>query len=126
MSSTIMVINHEKEILNLFRDILTDEGYQVVLSPLWTCTLGEVEQVNPNLIIIDHLFFGETRGWQFLQALKLSRTTAMTPIIVCTAVTKEVREIESDLEAKNICLLPKPFDIDDLLQAINLSLPLAR
>jgi DNA-binding response OmpR family regulator len=123
MPTTIMVINHEQEILNLFREILTDEGYAVILSPLLNCTLAEVEQIDPDLIIIDHPFFSETRGWQFLQALRLSRTTGTTPIIVCTAATREVKEIKKDLEAKNICLLPKPFDINDLLRTVSVSLP---
>ncbi|HEX6799771.1 MAG TPA: hypothetical protein VF116_18825 [Ktedonobacterales bacterium] len=53
-----------------------------------------------------------------LQKMKMTRATATIPVIVCTAATKEVREIQGYLQAKGVSLVPKPFDIDDLLAAI--------
>jgi DNA-binding response OmpR family regulator len=122
MSIRIMVINDTQEILELFREILTDEGYEVFLYSYGIQDLAEVERVNPDLIILDHLIGGEAVGWQMLQKLKLRRSTATIPVIVCTAAVKAIQEMEGYMKSKNVGLVLKPFDIDDLLRAINLAL----
>jgi DNA-binding response OmpR family regulator len=122
MSIRIMVINDTQEILELFREILTDEGYEVFLYSYGIQDLAEVERVNPDLIILDHLIGGEAVGWQMLQKLKLRRSTASIPVIVCTAAVKAIQEMEGYMKSKNVGLVLKPFDIDDLLRAIKLAL----
>jgi DNA-binding response OmpR family regulator len=52
----------------------------------------------------------------------MRRSTAGIPVIVCTAATREVREIEGYLTAHDIQVVPKPFDIDDLLSAVKRAL----
>lgn len=122
MPSRIMVINDTQEILELFQDLLTDEGYEVVLYSYGIKDLDDVERVKPDLIILDHIIGGEAVGWQMLQKLKMKRSTAKIPIIVCTAAVNAVSEMEGYLKAKNIGLVLKPFDIDDLLIAVRRAL----
>lgn len=122
MSTRIMVVNDTQEILELFREILTDEGYEVFLYSYGIQDLAEVERVQPDLIILDHLIGGEAVGWQMLQKLKMRRSTATIPVIVCTAAVKAVQEMEGYMKAKNVGLVLKPFDIDDLLLAIRQAL----
>ena len=43
-------------------------------------------------------------------------------MIVCTAAVKAIQEMEGYMKSKNVGLVLKPFDIDDLLRAINLAL----
>lgn len=118
MATRIMVINDTQEILELFEDLLSAEGYEVVLYSYAIMDMAEVERARPDLIILDYIFGTEKAGWQMLQKLKMRRATADIPVIVCTAATREVREIEGYLQAKGIGLVPKPFDIDDLLAAV--------
>ncbi len=122
MPSRIMVINDTQEILELFQDLLTDEGYEVVLYSYGIKDLDDVERVKPDLIILDHIIGGEAVGWQMLQKLKMKRSTAKIPIIVCTAAVNAVSEMEGYLKAKNIGVVLKPFDIDDLLIAVRRAL----
>ena len=117
-----MVINDTQEILELFREILTDEGYDVYLYSYGIQDLSEVEKINPDLIILDHIIGGEGVGWQMLQKLKMRRSTASIPVIVCTAAVKAVQEMEGYMRAKNVGLVLKPFDIDDLLLAVKTAL----
>jgi CheY-like chemotaxis protein len=65
---------------------------------------------------------GEPVGWQMLQKLKLRRSTAGIPVVVCTAAVKAVQEMEGYMKSKNVGLVLKPFDIDDLLLAIKQAL----
>ncbi|HEX6779155.1 MAG TPA: response regulator [Ktedonobacterales bacterium] len=124
MSARIMVINDNQEILELFDDLLRGDGYEPVLYSEAFSDLDEVEKVEPDLIILDYIFGGEKAGWQMLQKLKMRRSTANIPIVVCTAAVQAVREIEGYLEMKGIRLVAKPFDIDDLLTGVREALRL--
>lgn len=125
MAARIMVINDTQEILELFDEILREEGYEVLLYSQAIEDMTEIERLKPDLIIIDYIIGGEKVGWQMVQKLRMRRATAKIPLIICTAAVKEVREIEGYLRMKGIGLVPKPFDIDDLLRAVELTLRLA-
>ncbi|HZC07932.1 MAG TPA: response regulator [Ktedonobacterales bacterium] len=118
----ILVINDTQEILEAFRDILEEEGYEVLLYSFAVTGIEDIERVRPDLIILDYIFGGERLGWQILQLLKMHRSTAGIPVIVCTAATRDVREITGYLTAHDIQLVAKPFDIDDLLNAVKQAL----
>jgi DNA-binding NtrC family response regulator len=115
----IMVINDTQEILDLFREILQGEGgYEVTLCGMKPHMIEDIKEVKPDLVISDHVFGEEKFGWQLVQRLKMDRETANIPIIICSAAVKEVREMEGFLTEKNIGILLKPFDVDELLDLV--------
>jgi len=114
----ILVINDTQEILQLFADILTGEGYEVALHSYSTRDIDLVKRVAPDLIISDHPPTDEKQAWQFLQKLKMVRETASIPVVLCTTNSKTVVEGEGHLAAKGVIVVLKPFDIDDLLNAV--------
>jgi DNA-binding response OmpR family regulator len=118
----ILVVNDTQEILELFRLLLEDEGYEVMLSSFPIQKVSEVEQMNPDLIILDFVFGDQKSGWQMLQMLKMWHSTATIPVIVCTAATQLVREQEGYLVAKGVHVIYKPFDIDELATMIKQAL----
>lgn len=119
----IMVINDTQEILELFREILEVEaGYEVALYSFEPQMLEHVKEFRPDLIISDHVFGEEKVGWQFIQRLKMDRKTAGIPAIVCSGAIKELKEIEGYLTQKNVGVLYKPFDIDELLNLVETKL----
>lgn len=122
MGARILVVNDDQDILELFRDLLEGEGYEATLFSFAPHDLEHVERAQPDLIILDYIFGSERIGWQLLQKIKMRRTTAKIPIIICTAATREVREIEGYLQAHSISLVAKPFDIDELLRAVAMAL----
>jgi CheY-like chemotaxis protein len=112
----ILVVNDTQEILELFRAILEEEaGYRVTLTSVKPQMLEMVKEIRPDLIISDHVFGDEKVGWQFIQRLKMDRETANIPLIVCSGAVKELREMEGYLTSKDIGVLYKPFDVDELL-----------
>ncbi|NTU79413.1 MAG: response regulator [Chloroflexales bacterium] len=121
----IMVVNDTQEILSLFRDILTDEGYEVALYSSAIHDMEEIERVRPQLIILDFVFGHENLGFQMLQKMKMHRGTARIPIIVCTAALQAVREMEGYLQSKGVQVILKPFDVDDLVEAVRRGLTTA-
>jgi DNA-binding response OmpR family regulator len=123
MPKCIMIINDTQEILELFREILHGEaGYEVHLFSFEPQMLDHVKEIEPDLIISDHIFGEEKIGWQFIQRLKMNRETAHIPVIVCSSSIKELKDMEGYLTQKNIGVLYKPFDIDELLNLVDLKL----
>jgi DNA-binding response OmpR family regulator len=123
MAERIIVMNDTQEILELFRLLLEEEaGYEVVLYSYAIMDMREVVRIKPDLVILDFIFGQENLGWQMLQKLRMNRLTAKIPVIVCTAATREIREIEGYLQAQAIRVVPKPLDIDTLLEAVALAL----
>ena len=114
----ILVINDTQEILELFRDILEEEGFEVSLYSRAFRDIDEIARLRPDLVILDFLIGDEAQGWQLLQKMKMSRRTDRIPVIVCTAAVQMARELEGHLTAKGVGLVLKPFDIDDLLTAV--------
>ncbi len=53
MPKLIMVVNDTEEILELFREILTGEGYEVSLHAYGKREIQEVERIAPDVIISD-------------------------------------------------------------------------
>ena len=66
MAARILVVNDTQEILELFRMILEGEGYEVILSGFPIQQISDVEQINPDLIILDFVFGDQKVGWQIL------------------------------------------------------------
>ncbi|HEX6293264.1 MAG TPA: response regulator [Herpetosiphonaceae bacterium] len=118
MPDRIMVVNDTQEILDLFEDLLTSEGYEVVLYSYALRDLDEVKQAKPDLIVLDYIFGGEREGWNLLQKLKMRRETEHIPVVICTAAKRQVEEIEGHLTAMGVGVVLKPFNVDELLKTI--------
>jgi len=114
----ILVVNDTQEILELFRLLLEEEGYEVVLAGFPFQQISDIERINPDLIILDFVFGDQKTGWQMLQMLKMKRSTATIPVIACTAALDLVREQEGYLVSQGVHVVFKPFDIDQLLTSV--------
>ena len=125
MRKRILVVNDTQEILELFRILLEEEGYEVILSGNPLQTLTEVEQVRPDLIVLDILFRSEKTGWQMLEMLRTKRSTASIPVLICSAALHDVQEQEGYLNSQGVRIVYKPFDIEVLLQTIKTMLDIA-
>lgn len=122
MPQRIVVIDNSPAIVELYEDLLTEEGYDVVATfahpPTDPSAVGDH---HPDLIIMDWLFGGEANGLQVLDMLNACPATAAIPIVVCTAALREITEAEGILTQRGVRILHKPFSIDDLLALIRRS-----
>ncbi|GAC1364977.1 MAG: hypothetical protein NVS2B12_23800 [Ktedonobacteraceae bacterium] len=122
MKKRVLVVNDTQEILEMFRVLLEDEGYEVILSSYPLQRVHDIEEIKPDLIILDLIFQEERLGWQMLQLLKMNRALATIPVVVCTASVQAVREMEGYLVSRKVLVVYKPFEIDDLLVKIEQAL----
>ena len=84
MATRVLVVNDTEELLESFRDLLEDEGYEVTLFSYAPLEIDEVRRAHPDIVILDLIFRGEKLGFELLQKMKLQRTLADIPVIVCS------------------------------------------
>ena len=89
---TIVVVNDSPEILSLMKDLLEDEGYRTVAT---------------------------APRWHVLDLIKLDPATTSIPVLVCSGAVWE-GQTASWLRERGCEILPKPFNLDDLLAKVSL------
>ena len=117
----ILVIDDTPAILDLFRDLLEEQGYRVSLDNFSVDAsekLAQVRALKPDLIVLDYMVGWEGLGWQLLQLLKMDQSTTAIPDIICTAAVQQVEELQGHLLDMGVAVVLKPFDIDRLLAEI--------
>ncbi|BCL78531.1 response regulator [Ktedonobacteria bacterium brp13] len=119
MSTQVLVINDDASILDLFKMLLEDEGYEVYASLETIENVVDVERIQPELVILDLKIGMHQEGWVMMQKLRMYPPTAKIPIILCTAALDEVSEQEATLIDKGIPVVYKPFDLEELLKAVH-------
>ncbi|HZU66104.1 MAG TPA: response regulator [Ktedonobacteraceae bacterium] len=123
MASHILIIDDDSSLLELYQLLLEAEGYRVTTSRSAYEQVADVEQLQPDLILMDMKLGGKESGFLLLQKLRLYRPTKDIPVIICTAAVQVVREQEETLKEKGIPILYKPFEIDELLRVVQQFLP---
>lgn len=119
----VLVVNDTQEILELFEDLLGELGFGVSLMSFAPRELQRIREVRPDLIILDFVFGQrELLGWQLLQKLKMDRGLDSIPVIVCTAAQREVAEQEGYLTEQGVIVVLKPFNVDQLEEAVSRAL----
>jgi DNA-binding response OmpR family regulator len=121
----ILVINDTPSILDLFQELLGEEGYRVTVDIFDVPSrekLDHIKALRPDLIILDFIVGGESLGWQLLQLLKMDRETVSIPVVVCTGAVRQVTELQGHLTVMGVGIVLKPFDIDQLLAEVAASL----
>lgn len=116
MARRILVIDDNEDILDLFHSLLDDMDYEVIGSDF--IDASAIEQIQPDLLILDYLEGMQPVGGRIVSALKRHRATAYLPVIVCT--TASITKLERDpvLDTERVIVVHKPFDVPVLLQTI--------
>ena len=118
----VLVFNDDNDFLDLMHSVLGDEGFTVETHKAWEDAHAIVKNVEPDLVILDLMFDREKRGFQLIDMLMLDPATRRIPLIVCSAATQELKEHERALGTLGIQTIPKPFDLEQLLQTIRSAL----
>ncbi len=109
----VLVVDDDEGILGFIRDILTDEGHEVVEAIDGAEALGKAGRQPPDLILLD-MRLPVMDGWQFAEAYRAT-PGPHAPIIVMTAA-RDAADIAAEIHAQGY--LAKPFNLDDLLAVV--------
>ncbi len=118
----ILVINDDQAVLQLFDDLLSEEGYRVTLDNFSRLTgelLEAIRDLQPDMVIMDFIIGGELKGWQLVQATQMDRSVRDIPVIICTGAVKQVTQLSDHLDGLGVHVVIKPFDIDHLIEIID-------
>jgi DNA-binding response OmpR family regulator len=114
----IVVIDDDAAIRALFRDLFVAEGFRVTLldAPIPPAALLALA---PDLLVLDLVVGGRAgAGERYLHLLKAAPATAPLPVLVCSAAADAIERMRPDLERWSCAICPKPFDLDELLDAV--------
>ena len=115
----IFVVNGSAAFLDVVRELLQDERYNVTTTNFVPQTFKQIEISRPSLLIVD-LIHGEMAGWDLLTELRHEAATRDIPVILVSTLERllEKAETERVIWGGDRYFL-KPFSFDALLQAID-------
>jgi len=119
MKKTIMVVDDEKDIVDLLSYNLTKEGFNVITARNGQEALDRVKQ-KPDLVILD-VMMPEMNGLQVIQEMKKNKSTVSIPVILLTAKGSETDEIVG-LEVGADDYIVKPVKIGKIVARIHAAL----
>jgi two-component system, OmpR family, alkaline phosphatase synthesis response regulator PhoP len=114
----IFVVNGSAEFLDVVRELLQDELYNVTTTNFVPRTFQQIETSRPSLLIVD-LIHGEMAGWDLLAELRREAATRDIPMILVSTSKQLLEKAEEErvIWGGDRYVL-KPFSLDALLQAI--------
>jgi CheY-like chemotaxis protein len=117
MPAVVLVVDDEPGIRAVLAELLTDEGYRVVVAQDGVEALRRIGDVSPDLVLLD-LNMPKLTGWEVVERLRALAITL--PIVIMTAGQS------ATIEAARLgaaAALPKPFAIDDVLTTVERLVP---
>jgi CheY-like chemotaxis protein len=115
----ILVVDDTPALLDVICKSLEEEGYRVTTCLESRHAIGLAEEARPDVIMLD-VVMPEVSGWEVLALLRADPSFRHTPVIVCTAYVAEALGRLAELKGpdQHLGLLPKPFDLDELLEVV--------
>ncbi len=114
----VLVVEDDSDLLSLMEMILTDAGFEVRTAPEGRAALARVEEEMPGVILLD-MRMPVMNGWEFAQEFR-ARHGHAAPIVVVTAAESARRRAE-EIDAEG--WLSKPFDLDEVVRAVEQHVP---
>jgi DNA-binding response OmpR family regulator len=111
----ILVVNSDMTLLNLLRDLLSEEGFEASLCLTDGHTYEHIRQTQPNLIILDVGLQASAAGWPLLKLLQFDPQTMHIPVLVTTVDHQFIMDKVDFLEARGYGMLELPASFEELL-----------
>ncbi|HVW97873.1 MAG TPA: response regulator [Mucilaginibacter sp.] len=114
MPQKILIVEDDRDILGLLKDLLEDEGYEVCALEHTDSITGNIQQYQPDLVMLDFLLSG-INGGELCHEIKANPETAWLPVIMHSAYP---RVLDSLGNYGFDAFLAKPFDVEVVLRTI--------
>jgi len=109
----VLIVEDEKAIRDMMKDILEHEGYNVYMASDGTEGITYLRNISPQacVVILDLMMPG-TNGWQFLDFQREDPALAEIPIILCSAYRESAKSVKANM------VVEKPIKLEALLDAV--------
>jgi two-component system alkaline phosphatase synthesis response regulator PhoP len=108
----ILIIDDDKDILDITRDFLEARGYEVVQAKTGKEALKKVKSAKPSLILLD-VMLPKMDGFWLCRVIKADPSLSRTPVIFLTAKDDAQSRIEGQ-KCGGDDYVTKPFDLESL------------
>jgi DNA-binding response OmpR family regulator len=114
MPKKILILDDSEDILEMMKDALEMEGYEVQVLNFTDDICKAAISYNADMVILDYILFG-INGGELCHILKTTPATAHIPVIMVSAYP---RVLESLGNYGSDAFIAKPFNLSDISDAI--------
>lgn len=114
----IAVVNDDHTFLELMETLLEEENYRVHTLRESAGAYQTIRRQKPELVVLDIRLGDPDDGFRVLELIRLDPSTKDIPVIICTADSSYLCDNEKQLQRMRCDILPKPFDLEQLLSLI--------
>lgn len=118
----VLVVEDDASIREVISDVLQDKGYRVLPAANGADALRLLETDLPDVVALD-LLMPVMHGWAFME-MYLEKTGGAPIPIVVVSVNPALPRSYARFGVREV--VSKPFDVDDLLQAVEHAAPPGR
>jgi len=112
----ILVVDDDERLLHMLRDMLSANGYEVLLAKDGAQAVTVARKEQPGLILMD-ILMPEMDGYTACSILKSDEKTKRIPLVMLTAVGYEMnKKLSEDLNADDY--LEKPVSVGILVDTV--------
>jgi len=119
-AAKILVIDDEKDVLEVLRLVLSRSGYDVTASSSGMEGLASAQSERPDLVLLD-IMMQRMDGWEVLRALKSGAETRDIPVVILSARVEPKDKIRG-LQEGAVDYVTKPFAVREILEKVSLIL----
>jgi len=113
----ILVVDDEKDLRTVIRDVLIDSGYEPFLAENGSLGLALAKTVLPDLILCD-IQMPSMNGYELLNTVKMDPELSKIPFVFMTGVNVGQYDLRKGMDLGADDYLTKPFSTEDLINAI--------
>jgi DNA-binding response OmpR family regulator len=114
MSKKILILDDSEDILEVMKDVLEMEGYEIEILNYTADICKSVITFNADLVILDYILFG-INGGELCHMLKTNPLTAHIPVVMVSAYP---RVLESLGNYGSDAFVAKPFSLTDIVSTV--------
>lgn len=114
--SRILIIDDDKDLLNLVAKFLLKEGFEVHAFSNWETAWGGIKNYDPQLILLD-IFLTGIDGLDVCKKLKSTHFTRNIPVVVLSSFPDIAETAIYEFGADDF--IAKPFEVNEVIMKIN-------
>lgn len=114
MKKKVVLIQDNEDILDIMDQVLEDEGFEVTAS-LTTEPIEKLDEIDPDVIVVDEHIRGEKKGSAVIEELKSDPDTQdVSAVLTSTSPNLSEKAIACNADD----YIEKPFDIDHMVEVV--------
>ena len=117
MTAKILVVDDEVRIVDLLRRVLIQEGFDVYTATSGKAAMDLLNQITPNLIILDVMMPGMDGGDVAAEIFK-EESTKEIPIIYCTGAISDEEAANQNRQTPGCSYISKTSSIQEQVKII--------